>query len=63
LVQQVLKVRPALWARKAQLVPPVRQARAWLALAAKRVFPVPPVSKAESAQEARQEMLLSEALA
>jgi len=51
---------PDLWACKAPLVPLVRQARVWSALAAKRVFPGPPVSKAQSAQEARQEMLQSE---
>jgi hypothetical protein len=60
LVRPALKVRPALWARKAQLVTPVRQVRAWLALPAKRVFPVPPVSKAQSAQQVKQEMLQSE---
>jgi hypothetical protein len=63
LVRPALKVRPALWARKAQLVPPVLQARAWLALPVKRVFPVPRASKAQSAQQVLQEMLQSDVLA
>jgi hypothetical protein len=60
--QPALKVRPVLWARKAQLVPPVRQGRAWLVLPAKRVLPVPPVSEAQPAQQVRQELLKSGAL-
>ena len=63
MARQALKVPQALRARKAQWAPPACQAPAWLELPVKRVFPVPPVSKAQSAQQEQQEMSQSDALA
>jgi hypothetical protein len=63
LVRPANKVLLALWARKAPLAPPVRQARALPVLRANRVFPVPLVSVVKPERRAPQEMWQEEALA